>query len=104
MRLRGSERVLACVSAAAHIEVVNAVHLIVQRRLHLKQSAGDLLVYDVLHPAAHHGAACDAAAVEAVAARRVRGVDGGVSGGLAESISTWLAPHQHSNTAPTLKS
>ena len=83
MRLRGSERVLAWVSAAAHVQVVNAVHLIVQRRLHLKQSAGDLLVYDVLHPAAHHGAACDAAAVEAVAARRVRGVDGGVSGGLA---------------------
>ena len=83
MRLRGSERVLlARVSAAAHVQVVNAVHLIVQRRLHLKQSAGDLLVYDVLHPAAHHGAACDAAAVEAVAARRVRGVDGGVSGGL----------------------
>ena len=83
MRLRGSEHALAWVSAAAHVQVVNAVHLIVQRRLHLKQSAGDLLVYDVLHPAAHHGAACDAAAVEAVAARRVRGVDGGVSGGLA---------------------
>ena len=63
MRLRGSERVLACVSAAAHIQVVNAVHLIVQRRLHLKQSAGDLLVDDVLHPAAHHGAACHAAVV-----------------------------------------
>ena len=64
MRLRGSERVLlARVSAAAHVQVVNAVHLIVQRRLHLKQSAGDLLVYDVLHPAAHHGAACDAASV-----------------------------------------
>ena len=102
MRLRGSERVLlARVSAAAHIQVVNAVHLIVQRRLHLKQSAGDLLVYDVLHPAAHHGAACDAAAVEAVAARRVRGVDGGVSGGHAVNL---LAPYQHSNTAPTLKS
>ena len=72
MRLRGSERVLlARVSAAAHIQVVNAVHLIVQRRLHLKQSAGDLLVYDVLHPAAHHGPACDAADLE------VRGVDGG---------------------------
>ena len=64
MRLRGSERVLlARVSAAAHVQVVNAVHLIVQRRLHLKQSAGDLLVYDVLHPAAHHAAACDAAYV-----------------------------------------
>ena len=39
---------------AAHVQVFHLVHLIVQGRLHRKQSAGNVVVHNVLHPAPHH--------------------------------------------------